>query len=245
VAVRGGARGRRRGRVPLDRGRARTARPGRQIADLEVGVLFLFAISSLGVYAIVLAGWSANNKYTLLGALRSSAQMFSYELALGLSWVGVILLAGSFRLQDIVAAQASAYGALGWYCFKQFPAFIVYLVAATAEVNRTPFDLPGGRDRARRRLPHRVLVHALRPAADGRVREHDHGGGGGHQPVPGRLAVAGAVHRGLPALVLRASSGWRSSSSSGCAARSHASATTSSCTSDGRCWSRWRWSGSW
>src|SRR6185503_2483381 len=113
-----------------------------QIADLDVGILFIFAISSLGVYSIVMAGWSANNKYTLLGALRSSAQMFSYELALGLSWVGVILLAGSFRLQDIVAAQASAYGALGWYCFKQFPAFIVYLVAATAEVNRTPFDLP-------------------------------------------------------------------------------------------------------
>jgi NADH-quinone oxidoreductase subunit H len=116
--------------------------PWAQIADLEIGVLFLFAISSLGVYAIVLAGWSANNKYTLIGALRSSAQMFSYELALGLSWVGVILLAGSFRLQDIVAAQDSRYGALGWYCFAQFPAFIVYLVAATAEVNRTPFDLP-------------------------------------------------------------------------------------------------------
>jgi NADH-quinone oxidoreductase subunit H len=116
--------------------------PWAQIADLEIGVLFLFAISSLGVYAIVMAGWSANNKYTMLGALRSSAQMFSYELALGLSWVGVILLAGSFRLQEIVTAQESAYGALGWYCFKQFPAFIVYLVAATAEVNRTPFDLP-------------------------------------------------------------------------------------------------------
>jgi NADH-quinone oxidoreductase subunit H len=116
--------------------------PWAQIADLEVGVLFLFAISSLGVYGIVLAGWSANNKYTMLGALRSSAQMFSYELALGLSWVGVILLSGSFRLQEIVAAQESAYGALGWYCFAQFPAFVVYLIAATAEVNRTPFDLP-------------------------------------------------------------------------------------------------------
>jgi NADH-quinone oxidoreductase subunit H len=112
------------------------------IADLEVGVLFLFAISSLGVYGIVMAGWSANNKYTMIGALRSSAQMFSYELALGLSWVGVILLAGSFRLHEIVMAQDSAYGVLGWYCFSQFPAFVVYLIAATAEVNRTPFDLP-------------------------------------------------------------------------------------------------------
>jgi NADH-quinone oxidoreductase subunit H len=116
--------------------------PWAQIADLEIGVLFLFAISSLGVYAIVLAGWSANNKYTLLGALRSSAQMFSYELALGLSWVGVILLAGSLRLQDIVMAQDGRYGAAHWFCFSQFPAFIVYLIAATAEVNRTPFDLP-------------------------------------------------------------------------------------------------------
>ena len=84
-----------------DRGRAlrqRSAAQSLQIADLDVGVLFLFAISSLGVYAIVMAGWAANNKYTLIGGLRSSAQMFSYELALGLSWVGVILLAGSFRI---------------------------------------------------------------------------------------------------------------------------------------------------
>jgi NADH-quinone oxidoreductase subunit H len=116
--------------------------PWAQIADLEIGVLFLFAISSLGVYAIVMAGWAANNKYTLIGALRSSAQMFSYELALGLSWVGVIMLAGSFRLQDIVTAQDGPWGLAHWYCFRQFPAFIVYLVAATAEVNRTPFDLP-------------------------------------------------------------------------------------------------------
>jgi NADH-quinone oxidoreductase subunit H len=116
--------------------------PWAQIADLEVGVLFLFAISSLGVYGIVMAGWAANNKYTMIGALRSSAQMFSYELALGLSWVGVIMLAGSFRLQDIVMAQKGTHGALDWYWLWQLPAFVVYLIAATAEVNRTPFDLP-------------------------------------------------------------------------------------------------------
>ena len=113
-----------------------------QIADLDVGVLFLFAISSLGVYGIVMAGWAANNKYTLIGGLRSSAQMFSYELALGLSWVGVILLAGSFRIQDIVAAQHGPYGFLHWNFIRQVVGFAVYLVAATAEVNRTPFDLP-------------------------------------------------------------------------------------------------------
>ncbi len=111
-----------------------------QIADLDVGILFLFAVSSLGVYSIVMAGWAANNKYTLLGGLRSSAQMFSYELALGLSWVGVIMLAGSFRIQDIVAAQAGGFW--HWNFVQQVVGFAVYLVAATAEVNRTPFDLP-------------------------------------------------------------------------------------------------------
>jgi NADH-quinone oxidoreductase subunit H len=111
-----------------------------QIADLDVGILFIFAISSLGVYGIVMAGWASNNKYTLIGGLRSSAQMFSYELALGLSWVGVIMLAGSFRIQDIVAAQAGGFWR--WNVVQQVVGFAVYLVAATAEVNRTPFDLP-------------------------------------------------------------------------------------------------------
>ena len=111
-----------------------------QIADLDVGILFIFAVSSLGVYGIVIAGWASNNKYTLIGGLRSSAQMFSYELALGLSWVGVILLAGSFRIQDIVRAQTGGFW--HWNFVQQIVGFAVYLVAATAEVNRTPFDLP-------------------------------------------------------------------------------------------------------
>ena len=111
-----------------------------QLAELDVGVLFVFAVSSLSVYAIVMAGWAANNKFTLMGGLRSSAQMFSYELALGLSWVGLILLAGSFRITDIVAYQAG--GIWNWNFIWQLPAFLVYLVAGTAEANRTPFDLP-------------------------------------------------------------------------------------------------------
>jgi NADH-quinone oxidoreductase subunit H len=110
-----------------------------QIADLDVGVLYIFAVTALGVYGIVLSGWASNNKYTLMGGLRSSAQMFSYELALGLSWVPVILLAGSFRLQDIVAMQAGAFW--HWNAVIQFPAFVIYIIAATAECNRTPFDL--------------------------------------------------------------------------------------------------------
>ena len=113
-----------------------------QIADLDVGVLYIFAITALGVYGIVMAGWASNNKFALLGGLRSSAQMFSYELSLGLSWVGVIMLAGSFRLSDIVAAQAGGFW--HWNMVLQFPAFVIYAIAATAETNRTPFDLPEG-----------------------------------------------------------------------------------------------------
>jgi NADH-quinone oxidoreductase subunit H len=113
-----------------------------QIAAIDVGLLFIFAITALGVYGVVLAGWAANNKYSLIGGLRSSAQMFSYELALGLSFVGVIMLAGSFQITDIVDAQAGGFWR--WNCFIQLPAFLVYVAAATAEVARTPFDLPEG-----------------------------------------------------------------------------------------------------
>jgi NADH-quinone oxidoreductase subunit H len=113
-----------------------------QVADLNVGILYIFAITSLGVYGLVLAGWAANNKYSLLGGLRSSAQMFSYELALGLSWVGLIMTAGSFRINDIVDHQAGWFWR--WNAFQHPLAFLVYFVAATAEVSRIPFDLPEG-----------------------------------------------------------------------------------------------------
>jgi NADH-quinone oxidoreductase subunit H len=111
-----------------------------QIADFDVGVLYLFALSSLSVYAIVMAGWAANNKYTLLGGLRSSAQMFSYELSLGLSWIGIIMLTGSLRFGDIVRYQDGWFW--DWFFIKQPLAFLIFLVAGTAEANRTPFDLP-------------------------------------------------------------------------------------------------------
>jgi len=113
-----------------------------QIADLAIGLLYLFAISSLGVYGIVLAGWASNSKYSLIGGLRSSAQMFSYELSLGLSWVGLIMLAGSLRINGIVEAQQGGFW--NWYVGPQFLAFLVYFVAGTAEVARIPFDLPEG-----------------------------------------------------------------------------------------------------
>ena len=111
-----------------------------QVAHLDVGILFLFAITALGVYGIVMAGWAANNKYSLIGGLRSSAQMFSYELSLGLSWVGIIMLTGSFQIADIVNRQAGGFW--NWNAIVQLPAFLVYFVAAAAEVSRTPFDLP-------------------------------------------------------------------------------------------------------
>jgi NADH-quinone oxidoreductase subunit H len=112
------------------------------IADLNIGILALFAITALSVYGVALAGWSSNNKYSLLGGLRSTAQMISYELALTMSVVGVLLLAGSFSLREIIAAQASPKGILGWNIFPQIVGFLCFFVAAVAETNRAPFDLP-------------------------------------------------------------------------------------------------------
>ncbi|MFZ0744273.1 MAG: NADH-quinone oxidoreductase subunit NuoH [Terracidiphilus sp.] len=114
-----------------------------QIADVNIGLLVILGITSVGVYGIALAGWSSNNKYSLLGSLRSSAQLVSYELALGLSLVGVVLRAGSLNLRVIVESQASR-GMLSWNLFGglQFIAFFIYLMAAYAETNRSPFDLP-------------------------------------------------------------------------------------------------------
>ncbi len=111
--------------------------PNFTVTDVNVGLLLFLAMSSLGVYAITLGGWSSNNKYALLGGLRSSAQMISYELALGLSTVGVLLIAGSLSLVDIVRAQEHV-----WFAAYQPVAFVVFMIAAFAETNRAPFDLP-------------------------------------------------------------------------------------------------------
>jgi len=109
------------------------------ISDLNVGILFILAISSLGVYALVLAGWSSNSKYSLLGGLRSSAQMISYEVALGLSIVGVLILSGTLSLTEIVRQQTAF---TDWYIFKQPLGFLLFLISGIAETNRAPFDLP-------------------------------------------------------------------------------------------------------
>ena len=114
-----------------------------QISDVNIGLLIILGITSVGVYGVALAGWSSNNKYSLLGSLRSSAQLISYELALGLSLVGVVLRAQSLNLRVIVENQASR-GILTWNLFGglQFVAFFIYLMSAYAETNRAPFDLP-------------------------------------------------------------------------------------------------------
>jgi NADH-quinone oxidoreductase subunit H len=121
---------------------------GRQVpligADVSIGILYVFAITSLSVYGIVLAGWGSNNKFSLMGGIRSSAQIISYELAMTTAGAGVILAAGSLRLNDIIASQSGTW--LGfiprWNIIPQFIGFIVFLVATYAETNRTPFDLP-------------------------------------------------------------------------------------------------------
>jgi NADH-quinone oxidoreductase subunit H len=115
-----------------------------QIADVNIGLLIILGLTSIGVYGIALAGWSSNSKYSMMGSLRASAQMVSYEIALGLSLVGILILSGSFSLRDIVDAQAGTW--LGfipkWNFFKgQFIAFFIYIMAAYAETNRIPFDL--------------------------------------------------------------------------------------------------------
>lgn len=111
------------------------------ISDLNVGVLYIFAISSLSVYGIIMAGWSSNSKYPFLSALRAAAQMVSYEVSIGFVIITVLLCAGSLNLSAIVMAQDSKWGILGWYWIPLFPMFVVFYVSALAETNRPPFDL--------------------------------------------------------------------------------------------------------
>jgi NADH-quinone oxidoreductase subunit H len=110
---------------------------GISVVDLNIGLLFFLAMSSMGVYSVTLGGWASNSKYSLLGGLRASAQMLSYEVFMGLSLMGVVLLAGSFNLSDIVEAQRGL-----WFCIPQFLGLFIFIVAGLAETRRIPFDLP-------------------------------------------------------------------------------------------------------
>ena len=114
---------------------------GWAVANLNVGVLYIFAISSLGVYGIIMGGWASNSKYPFLAALRSAAQMVSYEVSIGFVIITVLLCAGSLNLNDIVRAQDTKFGLLGWYWLPLFPMFVIFFISALAETNRPPFDL--------------------------------------------------------------------------------------------------------
>ena len=111
--------------------------PGIVVADLNVGLLFFLAMSSLGVYSIVLGGWASNNKYALLGAMRGASQMIAYEVFMGLSLMGVVMITGSFNMGDIVDAQKNV-----WFCFTQPLGLIIFFIAGIAETHRLPFDIP-------------------------------------------------------------------------------------------------------
>ncbi len=111
--------------------------PGIVVIDFNVGLLFFLAMSSLGAYSIVLGGWSSNNKYSLLGAMRGSAQMITYEVFMGLSLMGVVMMTGSFSMVDIVEAQRTV-----WFVIPQFIGFVIFLIAGIAETHRLPFDIP-------------------------------------------------------------------------------------------------------
>jgi len=111
--------------------------PNLYITDLNIGLLFFLAMSSLGAYSLVLGGWASNNKYALLGALRGAAQMISYEVFMGLSLMGVVMLAGTFNLREIVLAQSD-----GWFVIPQFLGFVIFFIAGIAETHRLPFDIP-------------------------------------------------------------------------------------------------------
>jgi NADH-quinone oxidoreductase subunit H len=114
---------------------------GWAIANINVGILYIFAISSLMVYGVIMAGWASNSKYPFLAALRSAAQMVSYEVSIGFVFITVLLCAGSLNLSAIVTAQDTRFGMFGWYWLPLFPMFVVFFISALAETNRPPFDL--------------------------------------------------------------------------------------------------------
>ena len=161
---------------------------GLQAIDFNVGVFYLMAVSSLGVVGILLAGWSSNSKYTMIGAMRSGAQLISYEISAGLSLMTIVVYCGSMQLSEIVAQQAD-----GWFVFRSVPAviaFVIYLIAGHAETNRGPFDMPEGRVGADRRIPHRIFGYPVRLLLPGRIPQHVHHRRHRHDHVPGRLAAA-------------------------------------------------------
>ena len=179
------------------------------ISDINVGVLYIFAISSLSIYGIIMAGWASNSKYPFLAALRSAAQMVSYEVSIGFVIITVLLCAGSLNLSAIVEAQNTQFGLFGWYWLPLFPMFVIFYVSALAETNRPPVRPGRGGIRTRRRLHGRIRLDALPAVHARRVRRDRHDVRDGDDPVPGRLAAAvpcRAVHLGAGRDLVRAQS---------------------------------------
>ena len=158
---------------------------GWAIADINVGILYLFAVSSMGVYGIIIAGWASNSKYPFLGALRSAAQMVSYEVSMGFVIVTVLLCVGSLNLNAIVKAQETI-----WFVIPLFPMAIIFFISTLAETNRSPFDLPEGESEivAGFFVEYSSMSFAL--FFLGELRQHVPDGGDDHHPVPRRLAAA-------------------------------------------------------
>ena len=117
---------------------------GLVLSDVNVGLLYLLAMTSMGVYGVILGGWASNSKYAFLGAMRSEAQVVSYEIAMGFALVGVLVVAGTLNLSDIVRAQAGSAGLFDWYWLPLFPLFVIYFISGVAETNRAPFDVAEG-----------------------------------------------------------------------------------------------------
>ncbi len=172
---------------------------GWAIADINVGILYIFAISSLGVYGVIMAGWASNSKYPFLGALRSAAQMVSYEVSIGFVIITVLLCVGSLNLSATSSRRRTpGLGLFGWYWLPLFPMFVIFFISALAETNRPPFDLPGGGIGTGGGLYGRILLDPVSAVHARRIRgDHDHVRADDH-PVPGWLAAAGRRSRPSP-----------------------------------------------
>ena len=219
------------------------------LANIDAGLLYVMAITSMGVYGVIIAGWASNSKYAFLGAMRSAAQIVSYEIAMGFALVGVLMAAQSLNLVEIVNGQQGNYGVLNWFFIPLFPFFLVYLIAGVAETNRAPFDVAEGESEivAGFHVEYSGMAFAVFFLAEYAnmilvsTLALDH--------VPRRLAVADArgvrqrdraavACRGQFRLAARRRSPSCCSVSCGSARRSRATATTRSCGWAGKCSSR-------
>ena len=205
------------------------------LADVNAGLLYLLAMTSIGVYGVILAGWASNSKYAFLGALRSAAQIVSYEIAMGFALVGVLMVANTLNLREIVLGQVG--GASNWYIWPLLPLFVVYLVSGIAETNRHPFDVAEGESEivAGFHVEYSGIAFALFFLAEYM-----------NMILVSALCAVMFLGGWLAPLPILNDGRWRRSCSSSCGSvrRSRATATTRSCGSAGRCSSRSRSSGS-